>query len=90
VIFGCPGTLATLRALGYRTFDHVIDNQYDAEQDNTQRFRAAVDQVRRLATHEDPAVWYRSCRTDILHNQALFRATKYGRLAQLDQELTRA
>ena len=89
VIFGCPGTLATLRRLGYRTFDHVIDNSYDEILDNTQRFRAAVAAVQHLSA-QDPARWYRACRTDILHNQALFRATKYGRLAQLDQELTRA
>lgn len=89
VIFGCPGTLATLRRLGYRTFDHVIDNSYDEIPDNTQRFRAAVAAVQHLST-QDPAVWYRACRADILHNQALFRASKHGRLAQLDQELTRA
>ena len=90
VIFGCVGTLATLRRLGYRTFDHVINNGYDEILDNTQRFRACMATVETLARQPDLHQWYRACRTDILHNQALFRATKYGRLAQLDQELTRA
>ena len=31
---GPAGSLATLRNLGYRTFDHAIDNSYDLETNN--------------------------------------------------------
>ena len=88
VIFGCPGTLATLRSLGYRTFDSHIDNTYDAITDNTQRFEATMCAVQGILD-QDSHAWYRQCLPDILHNQQLFVASKYRRLAQLDRELNR-
>jgi hypothetical protein len=87
VIFGCVGTLATLRRLGYRTFDGLIDTQYDAILNNTDRFKATVSALGKILAQEDLGAWYRACRADILHNQQLFASTKYPRLAQLDREL---
>lgn len=86
VVFGCAGTLATLRDLGYRTFDGLIDNSYDTVQDNTQRFRATVQAVR-LLLDQDLHAWYQQCRPDIVHNQQLFVANKRSRLARLDLQL---
>ena len=86
VIFGCSGTLATLRRLGYRTFDGLIDTGYDSIQDNTERFRATVAAVAAIA-QQDPAAWYQRCREDIEHNQQLFIASKWSRLAALDDRL---
>jgi hypothetical protein len=86
VIFGCANTLATLRKLGYRTFDHVIDNSYDAIVDNTLRFVATMATVQQLLDKDMQTV-YRACLPDILHNQRLFVASKYNRLQQLAEQL---
>jgi hypothetical protein len=88
VIFGCAGTLATLRGLGYRTFDSHIDNSYDSEPDNTQRFIKTVRAVDQLQQQGDLHRWYQACQADILHNQRLFISSKYDRLAALDRYLS--
>ncbi len=87
IIFGCPGTLATLRRLGYRTFDHLIDGSYDTVEDNTLRFMAIVRSIEELLSREDLHSWYQSCLPDILHNQRLFISSKYARLEALCNSL---
>jgi hypothetical protein len=37
VVVGSPGTLAHVHDQGFETFDHIIDESYDFEQDATQR-----------------------------------------------------
>jgi hypothetical protein len=86
VIAGCTGSLATLRNLGYRTFDHAIDNSYDTVVDNTQRWircRAAVAEIQQ----QDMSAWFESCRSDIEHNQQLFVQHKTDRLNTLLERL---
>ena len=86
VIVGCPGSLAVLRKLGYRTFDHAIDNSYDTVIDNTQRWvrcREAISKIQQQDMH----IWFESCRSDIEHNQTLFAASKYERLNNLHEKL---
>jgi hypothetical protein len=86
VVFGTAGTLQTLRDLGYRTFDHVINNSYDSTENNTQRYmalRAELDRLNGLDLHQ----LYMACRDDILHNQQLFLASKIDRLAGLAKNL---
>jgi hypothetical protein len=86
VVFGTVDTLATLRRLGYRTFDHVIDNGYDSELDNTERYirlRHTIEQLNAQDLHE----LYIRCREDIIHNQELFLASKYARLEELAMHL---
>ena len=68
VIVGAPGSLNTLRQLGYRVFDHAIDNSYDWEPDNTQRWnmaRDAIKQIQRYDVHD----WFQSVYKDVVHNQ---------------------
>jgi hypothetical protein len=86
VVFGCAGSLATLRKLGYRTFDHLIDNSYDSIEHNTDRFRATMQAVESLLD-QDLHSWYQACLPDIRHNQQLFTASKYSRLADLRRQL---
>jgi hypothetical protein len=86
VIIGCAGSLATLRSLGYRTFDHAIDNSYDLETNNTQRWlkvRSAIQQIQ----HDNPHELYKDCWADIFHNQQLFLANKAQRLNTLFTKL---
>ena len=86
VIVGAPGSLAALRSLGYRTFDHVIDNSYDLETDNTQRWikiKAAIAKIKSQPMHE----WFAKCIDDVEHNQRLFCSSKQSRLNTLLERL---
>lgn len=86
MIFGTPFSLQTLKKLGYRTFDHVIDNSYDLEIDNTQRYlksRQSLLELNMKNLHD----CYTSCRDDLIHNQTLFLSSKYDRLNTLHQQL---
>lgn len=89
VIVGCAGTLACLRDLGYRTFDHAIDNSYDTIAHNTQRWLAIKSTIASLDS-QDLDRWFESVRSDVEHNQRLFSSTKRDRLNTLFQELSRS
>jgi hypothetical protein len=85
VVVGAPGSLKALRDLGYRTFDHVLDNSYDSIQDNTQRWLAVklvIEQIK-----QDPQKYFAGCRDDAAHNQQLFLSSKYNRLNRLLERL---
>jgi hypothetical protein len=83
-VFGTPHTLATLRKLGYRTYDYAIDNSYDSIEDNTERFRAAVESVRKVF-NQDMHAWYMSMWDDMQYNRQLYLSTldKKLKLAEL-------
>jgi len=86
VIVGAPGSLQALRDLGYRTFDHAIDNSYDLELNNTKRWiqiKSAVAQIKQ----QDMAQWFASCIDDARHNQQVFLSSKYNRLNSLLERL---
>jgi hypothetical protein len=86
IIVGAPGSLATLRSLGYRTFDHAIDNSYDFELDNTQRWVRILEVIHGLKK-QNLQKWFKKCLPDIEHNQKLFAATKANRLNNLFTKL---
>lgn len=48
VVLACPGYLAHLRGLGFRTFGDVIDETYDQVEDNHTRWRMALEQMKSL------------------------------------------
>ena len=89
VIAGAPGTLEALRSLGYRTFDHVIDNRYDQIKDPTQRWLALHRLLNSLKSQGTGTV-YERCRSDIEHNQELYQINKSHRLLDLATYLDRA
>lgn len=82
VIVGPAGSLAELRRLGYRTFDHAIDISYDSETNNTQRWIKLVNTINEIK-QQDLVKWFKLCRTDIEHNQQLFVSSKANRLNNL-------
>jgi hypothetical protein len=86
VLFAPVGSLASLRAMGYRTFDHAIDNRYDTVQDNTDRYLAVIATIRKLA-QINPNALYNSCLDDLQHNQQVFLASKWDRLNTLYERL---
>jgi hypothetical protein len=82
----CPaGSLQVLRNLGYRVFDHMLDNSYDQELDHTQRWMALTRSIY-FAQPELPKL-FEKCRADIEHNQQLFQASKTDRLNTLIKDI---
>jgi hypothetical protein len=86
VIVGAPGSLAALQKLGYRTFDHAINNSYDLIQDNTQRWQQTLQSIKQIKA-QDMNTWFQSCMSDIQHNQQLFLSSKHARLNSLLERL---
>jgi hypothetical protein len=86
VIVGAPGSLQALRDLGYRTFDHVIDNSYDLETDNTRRWQKILNCIQQIR-QQDPDGWFQSCLDDLRHNQQHFLSSKHTRLNTLYDKL---
>ena len=86
VIFGTVHSLETLRKLGYNTFDHLLDNEYDSITDNTVRFQKTLQSLEKL-NQQDLHDFYVSCRTQIIHNQELFLSSKHNRLERLCEKL---
>jgi hypothetical protein len=86
VLFAPAGSLAALRAMGYRTFDSVIDPAYDRITNNTQRYLAVIRCIHGLSLL-DPNTLYNSCLEDTAHNQQVFLASKWDRLNTLYERL---
>lgn len=85
-IAGAAGSLQVLRDLGYRTFDHVLDNSYDLEQNNTQRWILLRDAIIRAQAQGIDRL-FEQCLPDIIHNQNLFVGPKTQRLNILLEKL---
>ena len=49
ILVTVPGSLKYLKQLGYKTFDGLIDESYDQEQDDTERLTMIVNEIERLA-----------------------------------------
>ena len=71
VVVGPAGSLRVLKEMGYRTFDHAIDNSYDDIIDNTQRWLAVADVLESIASKDLPT-WFAQCHVDVKHNQQIF------------------
>jgi hypothetical protein len=88
-VVGAAGSLAALRELGYRVFDHVLDNSYDLVEDPTHRWLAVRDAVQQ-AQQQGLGDIYARCREDIEHNQELFLSAPVRRLNTLANRLEHA
>ena len=85
-VAGGANSLQALRDLGYRTFDHVLDNSYDTITNHTQRWQRlheAVQRTRQAGLHN----LFVQCLDDITHNQQLFLASKQDRLNILHRKI---
>jgi hypothetical protein len=67
VMFSTPGFLKRLHELGFKTFDHVIDESYDNVSNAQQRFVQAFEQVKWL-THQDPEKIQQRIQSVVQHN----------------------
>ena len=77
-VAGPPGSLQQLRDLGYRTFDDILDNSYDAESNNTQRWIKLRNAI--VQAQADLPVLHARALADIEHNQRLFLEPKTARV----------
>jgi hypothetical protein len=85
-IIGAAHSLAELRHMGYRTFDHVLDNSYDQEPDATRRWQMALQSIID-ARRQGLDKLFQSCLEDILHNQRLFMSGQQQRLLKFLEEI---
>jgi len=50
IMLGAAGTLQYLKSKGFKTFDKIIDEQYDLESDYETRFHLVVDAIEKFVT----------------------------------------
>jgi hypothetical protein len=77
-VAGPAGSLQTLRDLGYRTFDGILDTSYDYDSNNTHRWIKLRNAI--VKAQADLPRLFERARSDIEHNQRLFLETKTARL----------
>jgi hypothetical protein len=77
-VAGPAGSLQTLRDLGYRTFDGILDTSYDYDSNNTHRWIKLRNAI--VKAQADLPGLFERARSDIEHNQRLFLETKTARL----------
>lgn len=85
LIAGCTRSLATLRDLGYQTFDSILNNHYDTVIDNTQRWHCLHRTIKNIRPCLADLV--QDCRHEIAYNQQLFLAPKTQRLNNLLEKI---
>jgi len=71
LIAGTANSLKLLRSHGYKTFDHVLNNEYDEIENNTERWRALSSEIKRLKKSNLKKFFY-ECYPDIIYNQYAF------------------
>lgn len=75
ILWGPPGYIKDLQDQGFKTFNHIIDESYDAELDNSKRLDMIINQVNKLKD---------ICLTDVetvnrtIHNRNLFFDTEWS------------
>ena len=68
ILLGSAGSLATLRSLGFRTFEPLVNEQYDELVERESRVSLALGEVERLATRLPSTAW-RTVSAATAHNQ---------------------
>lgn len=89
LIVGPQHSIRQLKRMGYKTFDHIVNHSYDNIENNTQRWKAVMQEAERLILHEHLHSLYEECREDILYNQKIFARSKASRLNTLLQKVIR-
>lgn len=71
LIAGTAHSLKLLRSLGYNTFDHVLNNEYDSIEDNTERWKCLSSEIKRIKSSNIKELFY-ECYPDVIYNQYMF------------------
>ncbi len=72
ILMGRPHFLETLREHGYKTFHPFIDETYDSVEDDDERLRLILSEIKRLVefTDEQYKEWMRQIKPIVEHNKA--------------------
>ena len=84
-VAGGVGSLQVLRDLGYRTFDHLLDNSYDTVSNPTQRWQRLTESIAKARANLPEL--FESAKDDLEYNQQLFLANKSQRLNTLIEKI---
>ena len=77
IMFAGPNYLESIRSLGYKTFNEIIDESYDLELDDKTRWNMALEQVKLLTTIDQQYV-LEKIKPVLEHNYNLFVNTDYS------------
>ena len=72
ILLSAKGSLAKLRAMGYKTFDGYIDETYDTL-DTFDRLDAIAKELKRINEIPNKLAWYESMRDIVEHNYNLMK-----------------
>ena len=50
IVFSNKGFLKQLKEFGFKTFDKIIDESYDEEEDNVERFLKITNEIKKLSS----------------------------------------
>ena len=89
VLVAAPGTLEYLKSLGIQTFDDIIDESYDNEQDPTLRLLQIAQVVKKFCAIpiEDIKDYYRKNVNKFEHNANVFYNIQKNELERLKKEV---
>ena len=88
IVFSGWKYLENIRALGFQTFDNVIDESYDQIRNDEERWAAAFEQVKRLCDMDQATVLEKiSARTQHNYNLIMDVEWKTAHLLQIQQKL---
>jgi hypothetical protein len=88
IVLARPKFLETIRSLGYQTFDGIIDESYDHEEDNATRMLMVVNEIEKLCKMpiEDLQYKMEQCRLICEHNYNLLLSKKTQPKRKLDNK----
>lgn len=80
MIVGAPYSLEYLKAMGYRTFDKIIDERYDKINNHEERLKAIVAEVDRISknTLGQWIEWQNGAKEVVEHNYRVLKSKKIG------------
>ena len=78
ILMATPGSLEYLRSYGFETFSDCIDETYDTIQNSSDRLRAVIAEMTRIAAMSDPAkklLWKKLYKISRKNQQLFFSST---------------
>jgi len=89
VVFGSPRHLEAFRSLGFKTFNSVMDENYDLIDDRDERFQAVLDTMNALSTMDAKEV-YDKLHDVLQHNFDHFLDTNWAKIIDETTEGSRS
>ena len=88
ILVGQPFTLRELRKLGYRTYNEIIDESYDTEEDSNSRLEKVFTQIQRLIDEPEEFWQINKDKLDDIHKHNLDNyENRYKKLQKFYEEI---